>query len=73
MVVGDLDQCLVAGTAITMGDRSTQADRRPCSRGDEVLSCYGSGDFRPARVLRVHESQCVRGRLDHARERPASW
>ena len=22
--------------------------------GDEVLSCYGTGDFRPARVNRVH-------------------
>ncbi len=27
MVVGDLDQCLVAGTAITMADRLDQADR----------------------------------------------
>src|SRR3954470_21405567 len=48
-VVGDDDQCLVEGTLITMGDGS----RRPIeevAEGDEVLSCYGSGDFRPARV-----------------------
>ncbi len=48
-VVGDDDQCLVAGTIVTMGDGS----QRPIEKvreGDEVLSCYGSGDFRPARV-----------------------
>jgi len=60
MVVGDQDQCLVEGTAITMGDGST----RPIERvraGDEVLSCYGSGDFRPARVLRTHRAEAARG------------
>src|SRR3954452_9315713 len=48
-VVGDDDQCLVEGTPITMGDGTTKPieDIRP---GDEVMSCYGSGDFRPARV-----------------------
>src|SRR6478672_3199621 len=43
-VVGDDDQCLVEGTQITLGDGS----RRPIETirvGDEVLSCYGSGDF----------------------------
>ncbi|MEY2440698.1 MAG: ATP-dependent helicase UvrD/PcrA, partial [bacterium] len=48
-VVGDDDQCLVEGTMVTMGDGT----RRPIEQvatGDEVLSCYGSGDFRPARV-----------------------
>ena len=60
MVVGDLDQCLVAGTAITMGDRTTKPieDVRV---GDEVLSCYGSGDFRPAPVLRVHPARAFAG------------
>src|SRR4030095_16075374 len=55
LVVGDTDQCLVEGTLVTMGDGS----RRPIEQvriGDEVLSCYGSGDFRPSRVLRVHRS-----------------
>ncbi len=51
--VGDDDQCVAAGTLITMGDRS----ERPVEQvrpGDDVLSCYGSGLFRPSRVLRVH-------------------
>ena len=55
-VVGDEDQCVLEGTQITMGDGS----RKPVETiqpGDEVLSCYGSGDFRPARVLRVHQAQ----------------
>src|SRR3954465_5538866 len=52
-VVGDDDQCLVEGTPITMGDGSVKPieEVRP---GDEVLSCYGSGDFRPARVAGTH-------------------
>ncbi len=48
-VVGDDDQCLAAGTPVTMGDGTT----RPIevvSPGDEVLSSYGCGDFRPATV-----------------------
>ena len=56
MVVGDPDQCLIQGTPVTMGDGT----RRPieCVRaGDEVMSGYGSGDFRPARVLEVHRSK----------------
>src|SRR4051794_3719438 len=54
-VVGDDAQCLVAGTPITMGDGSS----RPIEdvrAGDEVLSCFGSGDFRPARVTETFES-----------------
>jgi DNA helicase-2/ATP-dependent DNA helicase PcrA len=54
-VVGDPDQCLVAGTLITMADGST----RPVEAvraGDEVLSNRGSGVFGPARVSRVHRS-----------------
>ena len=60
MVVGDLDQCLVAGTQVTMADRTTLPIER-VSVGDEVLSSYGSGDVRPARVLRVHESKPFAG------------
>ena len=51
-VVGDDDQCLVGQTLVTMADGS----ERPIEEvheGDEVLSCYGSGDFRPARVSRT--------------------
>ncbi len=51
-VVGDDDQCLVAGTWIAMGDGSTRRIE-DIRQGDEVLSCYGSGDFRPARVTGV--------------------
>src|SRR5207247_7472711 len=29
--------------------------------GEEVLSCYGSGDFRPARVLKTHEATSAYG------------
>ena len=60
MVVGDTDQCLVAGTRVTMGDGST----RPIEAvraGDLVMSCYGSGDFRPARVERMHRAKAERG------------
>ena len=60
LVVGDTDQCLIEGTQITMGDGS----RRPIEQvrvGDNVLSCYGSGDFRPARVMRVHRSTAPSG------------
>ena len=55
MVVGDLDQCLAAGTQITMADGSTKPIEDVQS-GDEVLSCFGSGDFRPACVMRTHRS-----------------
>jgi len=60
MVVGDPDQCLVEGTLITMADGS----QRPIERlrvGDRVLSNYGSGDFRPTGVLRVHRSSGRQG------------
>jgi DNA helicase-2/ATP-dependent DNA helicase PcrA len=48
-VVGDDDQCLAAGTLVTMGDGA----KRPIESiiaGDRVMSSYGSGDLRPARV-----------------------
>jgi len=53
--VGDPDQCVVEGTLITMADGS----KKPIEAvraGDEVLSCYGSGVFRAARVTRTHRS-----------------
>jgi DNA helicase II / ATP-dependent DNA helicase PcrA len=59
-VVGDDSQCLVGGTLVTMGDGT----RRPIERvhaGDRVLSCYGSGDLRPATVARTHRSRCSEG------------
>src|SRR4051794_6563263 len=60
MVVGDQDQCLVAGTRITMGDGSTRAIE-DVHVGDLVMSCHGSGDFRPARVARTHRAMAARG------------
>ncbi len=55
MAVGDMDQCLVDGTLVAMGD-GTQRPIEQIRVGDAVLSCYGSADFRPARVLRTHEN-----------------
>ena len=70
MVVGDLDQCLVAGTADFDGRPVDQGDRT-VRAGDDVLSSYGSGDFRPARVLRVHESH-GRSRASRSRSKAAA-
>ena len=54
--VGDPDQCLVGGTLVTMADGTTKPIER-IRRGDEVLSCLGSGRFGPARVARIHRSR----------------
>jgi DNA helicase-2/ATP-dependent DNA helicase PcrA len=54
--VGDPDQCLVAETLVTMADGS-QRPIEAVIEGDEVLSCYGSGRFGPARVVGVHRSR----------------
>jgi DNA helicase-2/ATP-dependent DNA helicase PcrA len=59
-VVGDDDQCLVEGTPITMGDGSIKPIEE-VSAGDEVLSCYGRGVFRPARVTDAHRNSRQRG------------
>jgi DNA helicase-2/ATP-dependent DNA helicase PcrA len=59
-VVGDDDQCLIEGTPVTMADGSTRSIER-ISVGDEVLSGYGSGDFRPARVAGVSRSRKAEG------------
>ena len=55
-VVGDDDQCLVEGTLVTMGD-GIEKPIEQVREGDEVLSCYGSGDFRPARGQRASSSR----------------
>jgi DNA helicase II / ATP-dependent DNA helicase PcrA len=55
-VVGDEDQCVLEGTRITMADGTTKAVEH-VSVGDEVLSCYGSGDFRAARVSNVNRAE----------------
>jgi DNA helicase-2/ATP-dependent DNA helicase PcrA len=48
-VVGDDDQCLAAGTQVTMGDGAKRSIESIVA-GDFVLSNYGGGDLRPARV-----------------------
>jgi DNA helicase-2/ATP-dependent DNA helicase PcrA len=53
--VGDPDQCLVAGTLVTMADGSTKPIEMVRS-GDEVLSNVGSGRFAAARVAGVQRS-----------------
>ncbi|HEX8689160.1 MAG TPA: UvrD-helicase domain-containing protein, partial [Solirubrobacterales bacterium] len=55
MVVGDEDQCLVEGTLVTMGDGS-QKPIEQLVEGEEVMSCHGSADFRPARVTGVFKA-----------------
>ncbi len=51
-VVGDDDQCLAAGTMITMADGSRRRVEDVRS-GENVMSGYGSGTFRGARVVDV--------------------
>ena len=59
-VVGDDDQCLIEGTPVTMADGSTKPIEK-VSAGDEVLSGYGSGDFRPAKITCVARSRKSEG------------
>ncbi|MGH8308999.1 MAG: UvrD-helicase domain-containing protein, partial [Steroidobacteraceae bacterium] len=59
--VGDDDQCLAAGTPVTMGDGS----KKPIEAvlpGEQVMSSYGCGDFRPATVTDKFVKQ-RRGRM----------
>jgi DNA helicase-2/ATP-dependent DNA helicase PcrA len=69
--VGDDDQCLAAGTPVTMANGS-QRPIEAVQRGDDVLACYGSGEFRPAQVLatasRRTNRPLVRLRLADGRE-----
>ncbi|MHB1242550.1 MAG: UvrD-helicase domain-containing protein [Gaiellaceae bacterium] len=58
--VGDPDQCLVAGTLVTMADGTTKPIEE-VRVGDEVLSGLGSGRFGPATVSRVHEGRARTG------------
>ena len=83
-VVGDDDQCLAAGTPITMADGS----RKPIEAilpGEQVLSSYGSGDFRPAKVDGAIRHGSADGRMissapalgknhqEHARAHALRW
>jgi DNA helicase-2/ATP-dependent DNA helicase PcrA len=55
-VVGDDDQCLVEGTSIRMAN-GIDKPIQEVAVGDEVLSCCGSGGFRPARVTDVFRAR----------------
>ena len=69
--VGDDDQCLAAGTPVTMADGS-QRPIETVQKGDDVLACYGNGEFRPARVTdtfaRHRQRSSIRVRLADGRE-----
>ncbi len=54
-VVGDDDQCLVEGTMVTMAD-GTEKPIEDIRLGDDVLSSYGSGQMRGAKVTGVFRS-----------------
>ncbi len=60
MVVGDDAQCLVEGTLVTMSD-GTEQPIEGVRVGDQVLSGFGSGDFRAAKVLATHRSVRAEG------------
>ncbi len=51
-VVGDDDQCLIGNSRITMKDGKSKLIKN-VQVGDEVMACYGSGDFRPAHVTKT--------------------
>ncbi|HET8715442.1 MAG TPA: 3'-5' exonuclease, partial [Holophagaceae bacterium] len=51
-VVGDEDQCLAKGTKVLMAD-GRERRIETLKAGDEVLAPHGSGDYRPAILLRA--------------------
>jgi DNA helicase-2/ATP-dependent DNA helicase PcrA len=55
-VVGDIDQCLIGETLITMANGSARPIKK-IAVGDRVLSNYGSGDYRAASVTHVHKQK----------------
>jgi DNA helicase-2/ATP-dependent DNA helicase PcrA len=54
-VVGDDAQCLVEGTPVTLADGSVKPIE-DLQLGEEVRSCFGNSQFRPARVAGVYRS-----------------
>jgi superfamily I DNA/RNA helicase len=58
--VGDDDQCLVEGTLVALADGSV-APIESVRAGDMVLSSYGGGELRGARVLRTFSSSREEG------------
>src|SRR2546430_1349058 len=58
--VGDPDQCVAAGTLVSMAD-GTKKPIEEIRVGENVLSCLGSGTFGSAAVTRVHSSEASIG------------
>ena len=58
--VGDDDQCLVEGTLVTMADGS-RLPIESLRAGDMVLSSYGDGELRGARVVSTFSSSREEG------------
>lgn len=52
-VVGDIDQCLIGDSQVTMADGGTKPIRDVVV-GEQVLSNYGSGDYRAATVSKTY-------------------
>lgn len=50
-VVGDIDQCLSGNTPVTLANGNTKAICH-LKKGDQVLSNFGSGDYRTATISR---------------------
>ena len=53
-VVGDIDQCLPAGTKVTVASGKTKFVEK-VKMGDLILSNYGSGDWRPAKITKTNK------------------
>lgn len=70
-VVGDIDQCLIRGTKVTVSDGSARAIET-LTEGDEVLSNYGGGRIESAKITRVtarsFSGELVRIRTESGRE-----
>ena len=64
MVVGDPDQCVVAGTLITMSD-GAQKPIEDVRAGDRVRAGYGGGKFTSARVDGAFIGSGAGGHRDH--------
>src|SRR5258705_8699799 len=60
--VGDDDQCLPAGTQVTMADGSLKPIES-VRAGGQVLSCHRARDFRPRTANRIHSTAAPRERI----------
>ena len=61
MVVGDVDQCLVAGTSVTMGDGTRPADRRRRARATRCCRRTAAATCALRACSRTHEAKAFAG------------